>query len=103
MDIRKLVAAALLAATAAIGSTTASARTYIDIEVAPPPPRYEPVPPARAGYVWAPGYWAWDGYHHQWHRGRWVHERHGYAWVPHHWAHNGDRWRFDEGHWERHG
>ncbi len=103
MDIRKAIAAALVAATAAIGSTAALARTSIDIEVAPPPLRYEAVPPPRVGYVWAPGYWAWDGHRHHWHNGYWMHERRGYAWVPHRWEHEGNRWRFDDGHWERHG
>ena len=102
MDIRKAVAAALVAATAAIGSTATIARTYVDIEVAPPAPRYEAVPAPRAGYVWAPGYWAWDGYHHRWHRGHWERERHGYAWVAPRWEQHGQHWRFDDGHWERH-
>ena len=104
MDIRKAIAAVLVAATAAIGSSgVAGARVYVDIEVAPPPARVEVVPAPRAGYVWAPGYWHWNGHRHAWHRGYWVRERRGYAWVPHRWHHEGERWRFDDGHWERRG
>lgn len=35
----------------------ASAQIYID--VAPPAPRHEVMPPHRAGYVWQPGYHDW--------------------------------------------
>ena len=34
------------------------------INTAPPAPRFETVPAARHGYVWAPGYWNWDGRRH---------------------------------------
>ena len=76
------------------------ARTYVDVNIAPPPPRYEPAPPAHYGYVWAPGYWRWNGHRYVWASGHWIRERHGYRWRPHHWvAHNG-RWSFEEGRWE---
>lgn len=103
MDIRKLVTAIVLAGAATVGSTNvATARTYIDIDVAPPPPRVEAVPPPRVGYVWVPGNWYWEGRHHAWHHGHWVRERHGYAYVPPRWHQEGDRWRFEDGRWERH-
>ena len=44
----------------------ASARVYIDVDIAPPPVRVEVVPVARVGYVWAPGYWYWSGHQHVW-------------------------------------
>lgn len=47
----------------AVLSTPAFARVNVnfDVEVAPPPPRVEAVLAPRPGYVWAPGYWAWEG------------------------------------------
>ena len=103
MHIRKAIAAALIAGTAAIGSAgVAIARTYVDIEIAPPASRVEPVPPPRAGYVWVPGVWAWEHRHHVWHKGRWIHERQGYTYVGPRWQHEGTRWRYEEGRWERH-
>ena len=30
-------------------------------DTAPPAPRVEHEPPHRDGYVWAPGYWDWNG------------------------------------------
>jgi hypothetical protein len=79
----------------------ASARTYVDIEVAPPAPREEVIPAPRRGYVWAPGYWNWRGHRHVWVAGHWVHGRHGYHWSASHWEQRGDRWHFYAGRWDR--
>ena len=81
----------------------AQARVDVDINIAPPPPRYEVLPPPRVGFVWAPGYWAWDRPHrrHVWHRGYYLRERRGQHWVPHQWADRNGRWHYDAGHWER--
>jgi hypothetical protein len=75
--------------------------TRVDIDIAPPPPRAEPIPPPRPGYVWAPGHWYWDGRRHVWRPGRWLHERQGYRWVPDVWIPKGERWHYVPGHWER--
>jgi hypothetical protein len=100
MKVRKTLVAALLMVSAAGMASFAQARSYIDIQVAPPPDRVEHVPPSRAGYVWAPGYWRWDHGHHVWVKGRWVHDRPGHHWDRDQWVHNGDRWRFEPGHWD---
>lgn len=69
---------------------------------APPPPRYERIPPPRPGYLWAPGYWEWRGHRHEWVGGRWLVERPGYRYNPPHWAEREGRWYRDEERWERH-
>ena len=74
---------------------------YVGVRVAPPPPRFERVPPPRMGYVWAPGYWRWAGGRHVWTGGYWVRSRPGYRYAPAHWVRNGHGWRFREGHWGR--
>ena len=56
-----------------------SPRRYVDVRVGPPPPRHEAVPSARAGYVWAPGYWDYRGHRHVWVNGHWERARHGYV------------------------
>jgi hypothetical protein len=43
------------------------------------------VPPPRAGYVWAPGYWRWEGGRHVWVDGRFIRERRHFHYVPEHW------------------
>lgn len=101
MDMRKFLVASLLAASTAAASHFAMARVDVDITVAPPAPRYEVVPAPRHGYVWAPGYWSWDGHKHVWRSGQWVKERHGEHWVAHNWEHRGDHWYSHDGHWER--
>jgi len=72
-----------------------------EIVVRPPEPRVVLVPAPRAGYVWAPGYWRWNGRDYDWTDGRWMRERRGERWVPAHWEEQGGRWRLEEGHWER--
>jgi WXXGXW repeat (2 copies) len=58
----------------------AQAGVFVDVDVAPPPARLIVAPPPRFGYVWAPGYWRWEGGRHIWHRGCWIRERHGRHW-----------------------
>jgi len=76
-------------------------RAYVDVAVAPPPDRIIVAPAVRPGYVWAPGYWRWDGRRHVWVDGHYVRERHGYRWHPAHWEQRNGRYHFEEGHWER--
>jgi hypothetical protein len=80
----------------------ADARGYISLNIntAPPPPRYERVV-VRPGYVWAPGYWRWDGRRHVWVEGYWIRERPGYVWVGPRWEQYGGGWRFSAGYWNR--
>jgi WXXGXW repeat (2 copies) len=65
------------------------ARAQVDIEIqvdlAPPPlPVYDQPPMPDDGYLWAPGYWAWDddiGYY--WVPGTWVSPPSpGLLWTP---------------------
>jgi hypothetical protein len=109
--ITVLAAAAIstpaLIAPAMVTPAAAQVDLNVSISVPPPAPVYEVVPAPRAGYVWAPGFWRWDGGRHVWAPGRWMEERHGYHWVPDRWAHNGPGWHHEVGHWdhdvERHG
>jgi len=77
----------------------ASAAIGIDVEIAPPPPRAVVVPPPRVGFVWAPGYWQWDGHRHFWVEGRWLRARPGFHWEPEHWVARRGHYRFVPGHW----
>ena len=101
MDTRKMLMAGFLAAS--VASTAAVARSNVEFElnIGPPPPIVEVVPAPRAGYVWAPGYWHWNGERHVWAKGHWLHERHGYVWNEDRWDHDGDRWHFRRGYWSR--
>ncbi len=105
--ISAAVAAAIVivgfSALAMPGESEARVSADIAIQVAPPPVRYEPVPPPRMGYVWVPGYWNWQHHRHVWVGGTWVRARHGYAYYPHRWEQRGDRWYLERGRWDRDG
>ncbi len=101
---RRAALAAMLAlslgALASVHAPSAQA-AVVDIDVAPPAPRVIVAPPPRPGFIWAPGYWHWNGRAHVWHDGYWVHERHGYHWVPEAWVSRGPHYHFQRGRWER--
>lgn len=87
-------ASAVYAPTAAAGVSVA-----VGINVAPPAQPLEAVPPPRAGYVWSPGYWRWEGHRHVWMHGYWVRERPGFVYHPARWEQHRDGWHFRDGYW----
>jgi hypothetical protein len=102
MAMRNRILLTAIALSAAAVSLPAAARTFVEIQVAPPAPRVEVVPRARVGYVWSPGYWRWNGRRHVWVGGVWVHERRGWHWEPQHWVQGpSGRWHFVAGRWAR--
>ena len=98
---KALLMSVCIGGSAVIAPAVVSAGVGIDIDIAPPAPRVEVVPPPRAGYVWAPGYWEYRDRAHVWVPGRWIGERHGYHWVPDRWYQRGPHWHHEPGHWER--
>ena len=104
MKPRSIILSALIACGVSACAVVEQPRhheTRVGIVVAPPPPRVVVVPEARVGYVWAPGYWRWNGHEHVWIEGGWLPERRGEHWVPDRWEERGGRWQFEEGHWAR--
>ena len=84
-------------------STSSRAQVSIGISVgyAPPPlPVYEqPICPEE-GYIWTPGYWAWDGDDYFWVPGTWVlAPEPGFFWTPAYWGWSGAVFVFHEGYW----
>ena len=93
--VRSLVLFAAL-----VAGSSAFAQISFNIIVAPPAPRYEVVPVMQPGYVWAPGYWAWNNDQHIWVRGRTIVQREGYNWTPDHWVQQSGSYVRQPGHWE---
>ncbi len=96
------IAAAILLPLAAPSWSAVS----VSVNFGPPPlPVYEqPVIPGD-GYIWTPGYWAWDDDYgdYYWVPGTWVMApRPGYLWTPAYWAWEGVGFRFHEGYWGPH-
>jgi hypothetical protein len=99
--LRFSLALPAVAATMFLGAAPAFAGIGVDIQIAPPAPRVVEVPPPRPGFVYAPGYWRWDGHQHVWVDGHFMKEHRGHHWVAEHWDNRGGRYHFEPGHWER--
>jgi hypothetical protein len=102
--IRMLAMAIALVGTAALPGV-APAQVSIGISVGFPPPElpvYEqPICPGE-GYLWTPGYWAWDDddQDYYWVPGTWVlAPEPGYLWTPGYWAWGGNAYFFHVGYW----
>ena len=77
----------------------------VRVNIAPPPlPYYEqPIIPAK-GYLWVPGFWAWDESQadYYWVPGTWVvPPRRGLLWTPGYWGWVEGRYVFHSGYWAR--
>jgi len=69
---------------------------------APPPPlpNSDQPPCSEDGYLWTPGYWAWDGTAYYWVPGTWVAPaRVGVLWTPGYWAFVDTVYVFRRGYW----
>ncbi len=75
----------------------------VSVTFAPPalPVYDQPVCPGD-GYIWTPGYWAWDDDDgdYYWVPGTWVEAPEvGYLWTPAWWGWGGEAFIFHEGYW----
>jgi hypothetical protein len=97
--VKKLALTLLLALS--LAPAAAIAQVGVVVRVAPPAPVVEHYgPPPHPGWVWQPGYQAWDGNRYAWHAGVWVAPPHpGARWVAHRWVHHNGGWVMQEGHW----
>src|ERR1700745_4276988 len=82
-------------------SAAAFAQVGITVSFGPPPlPVYEqPLCPGD-GYIWVPGYWAYDTDYddYYWVPGTWVEAPEvGYLWTPGYWGWGGEGFIFHEG------
>jgi YXWGXW repeat-containing protein len=83
--------------------STADAQAVIDIRVdfpPPPLPIYEQPPIPGPGYIWTPGYWAWEGSDYYWVPGTWVlAPRPSVLWTPGYWGWSEGVYVFHDGYW----
>jgi len=77
----------------------------VSVDVPPPPlPYYEQPPLPADGYIWAPGYWAWDpaAVDYYWVPGTWVEPpQPELLWTPAWWGFLDGRYGFHPGYWDR--
>ena len=89
-----------------VSAAPAPADVVISVGFAPPPlPVYvQPVCPAE-GYIWTPGYWAYDPEinDYYWVPGTWVlAPEPGFLWTPAYWGWDGGVFLFHAGYWGPH-
>jgi WXXGXW repeat (2 copies) len=84
---------------------TGQADVDVSVDVEPPPlPVYDQPPIPDPGYMWVPGYWAWDdatGYY--WVPGTWVlPPEPELLWTPGYWGWDNGVYLFHRGYWGAH-
>jgi hypothetical protein len=99
--IRALIAASMLATLPVVSQ----AGLFVAVSVGIPPPAlpvYVQPPCPSPGYIWVPGYWAWDdGYY--WVPGTWMlAPAAGLLWTPGYWGWSDGAYLWHEGYWGRH-
>lgn len=69
----------------------------------PPLPDYEQPSCPDEGYLWTPGYWAWNAAGYYWIPGAWVQPpRVDVLWTPGYWAYVNAVYVFHRGYWAEH-
>ena len=105
MNTDRLTRFALLALIALALPSVSHAGIILSIGIAPPPlPVYDqPLCPGD-GYIWTPGYWAYDsGDGYFWVPGTWVQAPEaGLLWTPGYWGWGDGVYVFHEGYWGPH-
>src|SRR5580692_8998859 len=100
---RWLVFGFLLLTISAVLALPASAQIGIGISVRIGPPAlpvYEQPLCPGPGYLWTPGYWAWDGDDgYYWVPGTWVEAPVGQLWTPGYWGWNDGAYVWNAGYW----
>jgi len=97
--LRGLLPALVLAALPAISS--AAVFVGVSVNIAPPElPVYVQPPCPEPGYLWSPGYWAWDDGAYYWVPGTWVEPPEvGFLWTPGYWGWQGGGYFWHAGYW----
>src|ERR1700736_5245715 len=101
---RRAIVSLLCAAVLTLAAVGVSARVGVVVNVPPPAPIVETVPPPLGpGYVCQPGYWAWNGVQYVWVPGQYVvTPAPGAVWIAGHWDRRPDGRVWVDGHWRGH-
>jgi WXXGXW repeat (2 copies) len=96
----------LLLLAAFTGVSTAPAQVAVGISITVPPPVlpvYDQPPLPAVGYIWTPGYWAWDDGDYYWVPGTWVQPPSvGLLWTPGYWGWRDGIYAWNAGYWGPH-
>ena len=91
---------------ALLAPLAAWSQVSLSVQIAPPPLPYYAQPPIPGdGYIWTPGYWAWDaaGNDYVWVPGTWVQPPGvGLLWTPGYWGFVNGGYGWHRGYWGSH-
>lgn len=94
----------LLALVATLIPASSFAGVFISVNFAPPVlPYYDQPPCPEDGWIWTPGYWAYDEDGYYWVPGTWVPAPYeGALWTPPYWGWDNNLYVFHPGYWGMH-
>jgi hypothetical protein len=100
--VHGLIAALSLAALPV--ASDAAVFVGVSVGIAPPVlPVYVQPPCPAPGYIWIPGYWAWDDEEYYWVPGTWeLAPVVGFLWTPGYWGWGGGFYAWHAGYWGPH-
>jgi hypothetical protein len=110
MKIQNVLPLGLVMAVGLFAASLTPAQAFfgvsVNVGIAPPPlPVYaQPICPGD-GYIWTPGYWAWDASYddYYWVPGTWVLAPEvGFLWTPPWWGWSDGAYCFHDGYWGPH-
>ena len=99
--LKNSIGTAVLAGALFIAPAAANARVFVSVAIAPPaiPVYAQPIAPGD-GYIWTPGYWAWNGEGYEWVDGAWVVAPYvGALWTPGYWGYGPGGYLWNAGYW----
>ena len=87
-----------------LGMTPLLSSAQVIITIAPPPlPVYDQPPCPEDGYLWSPGYWAYEEDDYYWVPGVWIlAPEPGFLWTPGYWGFEGGNYLWHAGYWGPH-
>src|ERR1700743_3367566 len=101
-SVRLLISGLLLASLPT--TSFAFVSVGISVNIAPPAlPVYVQPPCPAVGYIWTPGYWAYDEGDYYWVPGTWVAApQPGFLWTPGYWGWGEGAYLWHAGYWGPH-
>jgi len=98
---KNFLATCFVLAMLALGTSPAFCQVSLSVNIAPPPlPVYVQPACPNDGYLWTPGYWAYDNNTYEWVPGAWVQPPQvGLLWTPCYWGWGGGGYVFHGGYW----